>query len=350
MKRHKLMDAGVILRGVAGMCLLPLAASGVSQAQQVLLPQARPIAVQRAEQAALQAQTGQTAQSESVLIGPGDQVNVTFFDAPELNQGARVTDAGDFPLIVGGNIHLAGLTISQATDAIAKLMVSANYLVNPRVAVTIAQYATQRVAVLGEVMTPGVYQIPTGRNISEVLALAGGLKPDADRTVVVQRHGDGEMLTFYVANSPLTTPDSSAPGATRTGPQLLSRDVLVYPGDTVRVARSEYVYMLGDVGRPGGFPIVQNDANLTVLQLVSLAGGTNHTARPAKARLIRKLPDGTYQEINLPLSAMQKGKQADRPLQANDIIYVPFSYVRNALLGVTGVVSSAGSAAIYEIH
>lgn len=285
---------------------------------------------------------------ESLLIGPGDQLAVTYFDAPELNQHARVSDAGDFPLIMGGNIRIAGLTPERAAASIGSFMVSAHYLVNPRVSVTVDQYATQVVSVLGDVRLPGAYPITTGRTISEVLALAGGLMPDADRNIVVQRRSTGDLLTFYNANSPTTRPDSSASGASNSAsPHLLSREVLVFPGDTVRVAHAELVFILGDVGRPGGFPIVNNDAPLTVLQLVSLAGATNKTAVPSHARLIRKLPDGKFDDIHLPLSAMQKGKQADRPLQAGDIVYVPFSYVRNALLGVTGLVAAAGSAAIY---
>jgi polysaccharide export outer membrane protein len=285
---------------------------------------------------------------ESLLIGPGDLVHVVYFDAGELNQQSRVTDAGDFPLLMGGNIRIAGLTPEQAAAKIANFMSSSHYLVNPRVAVTVDSYATQSVSILGAVHLPGAYPIATGKTISEVLALAGGLLPDADRTVVVQRRVTGELLTFYTANSPLTTPDSSAPGVKRAGTTLLSRDVMVFPGDTVRVAHAELVYVLGDVGRPGGFPIVNNDAPLTVLQLISLAGATNKTASPARARLIRKLPDGKYEDIHLPLSAMQKGKQADRSLQAGDIIYVPFSYLKNALLGIGGIASAAGSATIYR--
>lgn len=294
--------------------------------------------------------TGSAQDSESLLIGPGDLVHVLYFDAGELNQQARVTDAGEFPLIMGGNIKIAGLTPQQAGAKIAELMVSSHYLVNPRINVTIDSFATQSVSVIGAVHLPGAYPIVTGKTISEVIALAGGLLPDADRTVVVQRRLTGELLTFYSANSPLTTPDSSAPGIKRTGTTLLSHDVMVYPGDTVRVAHAELVYVLGDVGRPGGFPIVNNDAPLTVLQLISLAGATNKTASPDKARLIRKKSDGGYEDIHLPLSNMQKGKENDRSLQAGDIIYVPFSYLKNALLGVTGVVSAAGSASIYALH
>jgi polysaccharide export outer membrane protein len=288
---------------------------------------------------------------ESLLIGPGDELTISFFDAPELNQTGRVSDSGEFPLLMGGNIKLAGLTPDRASAAIASFMVSAHYLVNPRVSVVVTTFATQNVSVLGDVRLPGAYPITTGRTISEVLALAGGLMPDADHNVVVQRRVTGELLSFYSANSPLTRPDTSSPGIKTPGstPQLQSRDVLVYPGDTVRVAHSELVYILGDVGKPGGYPIVNNDQNLTILQLVSLAGATPPSAWPSKSRLIRKRPDGGYDDLHIQLSNMQKGKEADRPLQAGDIVYVPFSYIKNAFLGVGGLVISASTASIYRI-
>ena len=49
----------------------------------------------------------------------------------------------------------------------------------------------------------------------------------------------------------------------------------------------------------------------------------------------------------MPLSDMQKGKKPDLQLQAGDIVYVPFSYLRNAALGITGIAAAATSAAIY---
>lgn len=287
---------------------------------------------------------------ESLLIGPGDQLTIQFFDAPELNQIGRVSDSGDFPLLMGGNIKLAGLTPDRAQATIASYMESAHYLINPRVSVQVTTYATQNVSVLGDVRLPGAYPITTGRSISEVLALAGGLMPDADRTIVVQRRVTGEMFSYYSSNSPLKVPDSSSVGLKQPGtPQLQSRDVLVYPGDTVRVAKAELVYAIGDVGKPGGFPIVNNDAPLTVLQLISLAGATPPTAVPSHARLIRKLPDGKYDDIHINISNMQKGKTGDLSLQAGDIIYVPFSYIRNAFLGISGFVTAASTAGIYRV-
>jgi polysaccharide export outer membrane protein len=116
----------------------------------------------------------------------------------------------------------------------------------------------------------------------------------------------------------------------------------------VLVPKASIVYVLGDVGRPGGFPMATNDSRLSVLQAISLAGGTLPSANPAKARLIRKESDGNYVEIDLPLSNMQKGKTGDIQAHADDIIYVPFSYIRNLGMSLGGIISSASSASIYR--
>jgi polysaccharide export outer membrane protein len=107
------------------------------------------------------------------------------------------------------------------------------------------------------------------------------------------------------------------------------------------------VYALGDVRSPGGYTMTNNEGKISVLELVARAGGTNHTAVPSHARLIRK-SDAGYVELSLPLSAMQKGKHADLDLQADDIVYVPFSYLRNFATDASGLVASASSAAIYR--
>ena len=77
------------------------------------------------------------------------------------------------------------------------------------------------------------------------------------------------------------------------------------------------------------------------------AGGTNHSAVPSHAKLIRK-SGGGYIEMPLPLSAMQKGNRADLPLRADDIVYVPFSYIRNFGMQAAGIAGAVGSAAVYR--
>src|SRR5215469_14906718 len=89
------------------------------------------------------------AQRESLFIGPGDMLHVQVFDTPELEQHARVTDAGDLPLLMGGNVHVAGLTPAQASRTIEEALQKGQFLLHPKVAVTVEELATEKVSVVG---------------------------------------------------------------------------------------------------------------------------------------------------------------------------------------------------------
>lgn len=273
------------------------------------------------------------AQTESLTIGPGDLVHVKVLEASELEQSARVTDAGTLTLILGGRVHVAGLAPSDAALAIERVLVEGHYVLTPHVTVTLEQTATQNVTIMGQVRSPGSYAIGTSRPILDVLALAGGLTDLADRKITIQRHATSERITYIESNSPNAALDAS---------------VGVLPGDTVIVPKADVVYILGDVNRPGGIAIVTNDSKLSVVQAISLAGGTPPNAVPSHTRLLRKQADGSRVEIPLQLSAMQKGNAPDMQLQADDIVYVPFSYARNMAVEAGSLVGSTSSAAIYR--
>jgi polysaccharide export outer membrane protein len=272
------------------------------------------------------------AQHESLLIGPGDVVNVQVFDTPDLSESARVTDSGELPLILGGNIRLASLTPAEAARSIETALIQAHVMYSPRVLVTVTQYATQNVTIFGQVARPGAYPIDTPRSVVDVLTLAGGLTDLADRHLTIERHRSQKQIAYFVSNGAADLPDQS---------------VLVYPGDKVLVPKAGMIYVLGDVGRPGGYPMTNNESALTALQAVALAGGTSTSAVASRAKLIRLAPGGSYSTAPLPLSAMQKGKKPDLQLQAGDIIYVPFSYLRNAALGIGNIAAATAGAAIY---
>lgn len=269
---------------------------------------------------------------ESLLIGPGDLLHVQVYDTPDLDEHARVTDAGEFSLILGGSVKLAGLTPEQAGHAIEAALIRGQYMMHPRVLVTVEQYATQNVTVLGSVKSPGVYPVATTRSILDILAMAGGLNDTADRKILIQRHGSAEKVPYFVSNVASAAADTA---------------VKVYPGDTVIVPQAGIVYALGDVSRPGGYIVDENNDRITVLQLVARAGGTMPTAVPSHARLIRHSGTG-YIEISIELSKMQKGKVADIPLQPEDIIYVPYSYLRGFAANAASLAASVGSAAVYK--
>lgn len=270
--------------------------------------------------------------SESLLIGPGDLVHVQVFDTPELEEHARVTDAGTLPLIMGGNVKVVGLTPAGAAQEIETTLKSKHLMVNPRVLITVEEYATEKVTVMGEVHVPGAYQIDTPRSVLDVLTRAGGLTELADRKIIIERNGTSEKISYFVSNQADVAMDTA---------------VKIDPGDTIIVPRAGLAFALGDVKNPGGYTMTDNEGQLSVLELVARAGGIAHTGAASHARLLRKTEQG-YVEMALPLSDMEKGKKPDFALQQNDIIYVPFSFARNIAINATSIVASTGDAAIYH--
>jgi polysaccharide export outer membrane protein len=177
---------------------------------------------------------------------------------------------------------------------------------------------------------PGAVALTTPRSLLDVLSLSGGLTEIADRHITIQRHGKNESTTVFLPN------DATA---------SLHANVMVYPGDTILVPKAGVIYVLGDVARPGGY-VMQDDAKLTVLEAMAMASGVNRTAKEDATRLIRKV-NGKYQEQQVSLQEIEKGKKPDMQLEADDVLYVPFSMAKNVVLGASGIVSSTSSAAIY---
>jgi polysaccharide export outer membrane protein len=274
------------------------------------------------------------AQNETLLIERGDLLHLQVYDTPEMEQHARVTDSGTIPFSFLGTVSVSGLTPAQAAEQIEHRLVAAGVMLHPEVTVRVEVYATQNASVMGQVQKPGSYEIDTGRKVVEVLAMAGGLTDVADRHITIQRFGAAQQkIDYYYSNSARSA---------------LSDDPMVYPGDTVVVPKAAVVYVLGDVSKPGGYPISTNNSTMTVLQAIALAGYANHTAALGKSRLVRATPAGVV-EIDLEVNAMEKGKKPDVALLADDVVYIPFSFMRNIGINGQGILASATSAAIY-IH
>lgn len=272
---------------------------------------------------------------ESLLIGPGDQLHVTVLDTPELEQHPRVTDSGEIPLVGVGTLKVAGLTPAQAAQKIQDFLISSHFMNHPSVTVTVDQYATQSISVLGQVKLPGVFTITAPRSVLDAIALAGGLSDVADRHITIQRRDPSiKPITYDLSN------DAN---------KAMRDQVEVYPGDIVLVPKASIAYVLGDVGRPGGIVMQNNHSQLTAMQAVAIAGGTQPSAVPSHARLIRRLPDGGYQNLAMNFARIQKGKDPDVLLQPDDVIYIPFSYLRNIGANVSGIIAAAASASIYTI-
>ncbi len=250
------------------------------------------------------------ASDEALLLDVGDLLDVQVFDTPELSGKLRVDDRGEITLPVAGAVSVKGLTAEQAQTAIETRFRRANVLRDPHVEVLVLEYATQGVTVGGEVKSPGVYPWAGKHTVLDFIAMAGGLTPAASKTVTLSRKDREQIISFQLNSSP----------------QGVGGDPEVQPGDRIIVSRAGVVYVVGDVGRPGGY-LIESPDRVTVLKALALAQGINKTAK-FDAKLIRNSPSGRT-ETNLPLKKILANQAADPKLQDGDVLFIPVSGAKN---------------------
>jgi polysaccharide export outer membrane protein len=103
--------------------------------------------------------------------------------------------------------------------------------------------------------------------------------------------------------------------------------------------------VLGDVARPGGYPISMNDSPATLMQTLAEAGSLNRTAVIRGTHLLRKT-NGSYTIVPVDIASIVQGKAPDPVLTADDVLFVPFSYTKNFLLNGSALAASVATAAV----
>jgi polysaccharide export outer membrane protein len=272
----------------------------------------------------------------SYRLGPEDQVAIKVMDLDKLQlegqQAPKVDVNGDLNLPIIGNVHVAGLTVTEVKSVIEKRL--ASILQNPSVSVAIVQYRSHPVSVLGAVRNPGVIQMTQQRRLLEVLSMAGGMAQDAGDKIKITRQEragmpplpgviEDQSCKCYVGSVDVRSLMNA------TDPQL---NIEIMENDVVTVTAAELIFVMGAVRKPGGFSLGQRE-NISVLQALSLAEGMDRAASPKTARLLREdTPGKERREIAINLKPIMDGTAPDVPLRANDILYIPTSGAKLASL------------------
>jgi polysaccharide biosynthesis/export protein len=267
-------------------------------------------------------------------FGPGDLLEVSVYNVPELATKARVSNSGEIYLPLIDYVHVGGLTQEEAQAVIEKRLEDGGFVRSPHVTIFVDEAESQGVTLLGEVAKPGIYPDTADHKLYEVISEAGGFTPVASRKLAIIRKGK---------------PDPIHVDLPRNLADDLSENVDVLPGDTVTIPRAPVVYVVGDVQRPSG--LVIDNGTMTVLQALALAGGTNHTAKMGGVRIIRKTPSGSMTESKVPLKKILEAKASDITLQPDDILFVPMSGAKVAA-GKIGdaALGAAAAVTIYTVH
>jgi polysaccharide export outer membrane protein len=275
--------------------------------------------------------------SPATQIAEGDLLDVVIFDTPELSGRFRVNLKGDILLPLAGTLHVAGMTLAEITEAVSQRYKNAKILVAPEVTVFVAEFTRRTITITGEVRGPGVFPIATPRTLTDTLAMAGGLNDSASRTVSIVHAADPRQIIHVTLNVGAQTPESIQEGRME-----------ILPGDSIFVARSGIVYLVGELMRPGGFQVEHNN-RLTLLEAVALAGGLTRTAKASQSRLIRRSATGR-EEMRVNLQKVLYGGGPDLLLTDGDIVFVPNSVRKEYTQTIiNGAIGAATSYAIFSI-
>jgi polysaccharide export outer membrane protein len=343
------------------------------------------------------------------VIGSGDLLAIQIFDVQELSREVRVSQTGTIGLpLVPVRLHVAGLTEIQAQLKIAEVLESNGLVSHPDVSVTVKDRKSKPITIVGAVVRSMVYQADRQVTLIEVLAEAGGISNDAGDTVIITRletdsASDSEPpaigstdaaampLPQGTLNSESSAPaaaspasaDSPSPDASqRTAADLsstappaksteapdpvpppiantitvnlarilengdTSSNVVLQPGDVVTVPHAGIVYALGAVTRPGGFVVSNDRGQLTTLKVLSLAGGLDRAAKSDRAVIVRHDVNGQQHEVEVDLRKVMKFEAEDVRLQPSDILYVPKSAAKQALIKTAELSVAIGSGVV----
>jgi len=283
-------------------------------------------------------------------IGSDDELAINVLEAPDLSSAYRVSADGNISMPLLGTIKVAGLTPHE-TELVLEALLRRTYMKDPQVTVTVVEMQSHTVSVLGAVQKPGVFQIRGTKTLLEMLSMAGGLASDAGDAVLVMRGADADFaagnarqiqtVKGMMGSAPGEGNDGSSSVVTKNEntvevslKQLLQTgdpryNVPVYPGDIIKVKAAGIVYVVGDVNRPGGFP-VQDNEHITILQAIALGQGLARDADKSKAKIIRVAENGKQIELPVHLNKILSGEAPDRALRPKDILFIPKNGAKSA--------------------
>jgi polysaccharide export outer membrane protein len=238
-----------------------------------------------------------------------------------------------------GSVKIEGLNPDGAEQAIESALRTKGIVKDPSVSVLVVSSVNLSVAVIGEVKIPHSIPLYAPTPLSAVLQQAGGL------TGVASPH-----LTIIHRNDQLPTSlDYDV-----DHPSVATLRTLIYPGDAIEVSRQGVFFMVGEIQRPGIYPMGGGYTigvasplsgmgvvkNMTLLEALSQAGGITPIAARSRTILLRTV-EGKREAVTVDLVKLEKGQIADPLLHPDDIIYVPSSFIRNQTNNLFGTIVTA---------
>jgi polysaccharide export outer membrane protein len=244
------------------------------------------------------------------VIGPRDLLEIKVFELPEFDQTVRVSENGTITLPLIGNVEVWGLTKEKLEKKLASLL--DKYVKNAQVSVFIKEYQSSRVAIIGAVEKPGMYELVGRQTLLQMISQAGGFKETAANEIYVLRESeDGNTASIAIDLEDLLL----------NGNQKLN--IPIQPNDVINVPvdKQIIIYVFGEVRNPGALQ-VKRSQKITLLKAIAQAGGLTENASKRGITIKRKDQNGKEINIKVNLNDIIKGKTKDIPLKEGDVVIV----------------------------
>lgn len=252
----------------------------------------------------------------SYAVGAGDTIEVHVGGEADLSGDYKVSDEGTivFPLL--GAVPVTGKPVSDIAEAI-RARLAQDYLVSPQVAAYVSVYGSKKIAVLGDVPTPGFYVLRADSSVLSLLSEAGLRLADGDATIIITRNGGRADGGDEDVPPPVVVKLEKL-----LSPWLEENPVSLSGGERVfvRAGARGKVIVSGKVKRPG---VIALSEGMTVMEAINKAGGLAEFASANRVRVVRESAAGSA-VMDIDVSAIMNGERSkDVALQDGDIIVVP---------------------------
>jgi polysaccharide export outer membrane protein len=278
-------------------------------------------------------------------VGIDDLLAVSVYDSPELTRTVRVGADGTIRLpMLKEKILVQGKLAGEIETAIAEELKAESILVEPVVTVSVAEYKSRPISVVGAVKSPVTFQALPGTTLLDALTKAQGLSDDAGADIIVTRlvaSSDGK-------SSEVTQRIPAKALMEKTDPLY---NLPLFGGEQIRVPEAGKIFVVGNVKKPGAFSVHDAVGNTTVLTAIAMSEGLDQYAQKVAYIYRREVPGGSAQGIPVELAKILDRKSPDINLEPNDILYIPDAKGKRVTLGtiekVLGVSATMSAAAIY---
>ncbi len=276
----------------------------------------------------------------SEALGANDLIQVLVPYCPEISRSFRISADGMLALpLLKQPIAVAGLHPSDVEHKIADALVAQQLLADPVVNVSVLEYRSRPVSIVGAVNHPLTFQATGSTTLLDAIAKAGGLAPGVGPTINVTHRAQTPDGTTRI-----TVQSIPVRGLLQgTDPAL---NVQLKGDEEVRVPEAGRIFVAGNVKKPGSF-LMQDNTDTTVIKAIAESEGLQSYSMKS-AYIYREHGVGApREEIAVPLSQIMARKAPDVVLQSDDILYIPDSpgkrMTAKVLAGMAGFGTTAGA-------